>query len=163
MTAKKKSAGGSLVRSQVVTVRLDPKLKFAAELAARKQRRTLSSFIEWAIEQAVSEVKVTSYNGDEKSVLEATREIWDVSEAQRFLNFANNYSELLNYDEERLIKLIFLTPYFAETFAADPENETSVGIIRAEKIDKYWELLNKYVSGEINRDDLPKELLGREI
>lgn len=163
MTAKKKSAGAGLVRSQVVTVRLDPKLKFAAELAARKQRRTLSSFIEWAIERAISEVKVTSDNGDEKSVLEATREIWNVNDAQRFLNFANNYSELLNYDEERLLKLIFLTPHFSETLASDAESETTIGIIRAEKIDEYWELLNRYVSGEISRDELPKELLGKEI
>jgi len=163
MAAKKKSAGGSLIRSQVVTVRLDPKLKFATELAARKQRRTVSSFIEWAIEQAISEVKVTSDKGEEKSVLEATREIWDVSEAQRFLNFANNYSELLNYDEEKLLKLIFLTPYFAETLSTDPESGGTLGIIRAEKLNEYWELLNRYVLGEVNRDELPKELLGKEI
>lgn len=53
MEAKRKGGGGKLSRSEIVTVRLDPKLRFAVELAARKQRRTASSFIEWAVEEAI--------------------------------------------------------------------------------------------------------------
>jgi predicted transcriptional regulator len=42
-----------LGRSEVVTIRLDPRLKFGADMAAAKCRRTLSSFTEWAIEEAL--------------------------------------------------------------------------------------------------------------
>ena len=58
MVASKKGGGGNLARSQVVTVRFDPKLKFAAEMAARQQRRTISSFIEWAVDEALTNVKL---------------------------------------------------------------------------------------------------------
>jgi hypothetical protein len=58
MEAKKKGGGGKLSRSEIVTVRLDPKLRFAVELAARKQRRTASSFIEWAITEAIKRLPV---------------------------------------------------------------------------------------------------------
>jgi hypothetical protein len=37
----KRKGGGKLSRSETVTVRLDPKLRYLAELAALKQRRTL--------------------------------------------------------------------------------------------------------------------------
>ena len=45
----RKGGGGKLARSETVTVRLDPKLRYLAELAARLHRCTLSSYIEWAI------------------------------------------------------------------------------------------------------------------
>ena len=55
MATKKKrpTGGGKLSRSEVVSIRLDPRLRFGAEIAAAKCRRTLSSFTEWAIEEAL--------------------------------------------------------------------------------------------------------------
>lgn len=55
MATKKKrpTGGGKLSRSEVVSIRLDPRLRFGAEMAAAKCRRTLSSFTEWAIEEAL--------------------------------------------------------------------------------------------------------------
>ena len=56
---------GAGKKSEVVTVRLDPKLKYLAELAARKHRRPLSSYIEWAVEQSLSRVWLEEpFNGD---------------------------------------------------------------------------------------------------
>jgi hypothetical protein len=46
-------------------VRLDPKLRYLAELAARKQRRTVSSFIEWTIEEALKNIYLHDYEGDD--------------------------------------------------------------------------------------------------
>jgi predicted HicB family RNase H-like nuclease len=53
MTSQQQDESGK--RSEVVTVRLEPKLKYLAELAARKQRRSLSSYVEWAIKQSLSQ------------------------------------------------------------------------------------------------------------
>ena len=50
-TKKRKGGGSKLSRSEIIQVRLDPKLRFTAELAARKHRRTLSSFVEWAVSE----------------------------------------------------------------------------------------------------------------
>jgi hypothetical protein len=53
LAESRKGGGSKLFRTELVSVRIDPKLRFAVELAARKQRRTSSSFVEWAIEEAV--------------------------------------------------------------------------------------------------------------
>jgi len=50
---KSKGGGGKLGRSEIIQVRMTPKLKSGAEMAAAKCRRTISSFGEWAIEEAL--------------------------------------------------------------------------------------------------------------
>jgi hypothetical protein len=94
--------GGKLSRSEVVTVRLDPKLRYLAELAARKQRRTLSSFIEWAIEQSLADVKLT----ETSTVADEAPSLWDVDECDRFVKLALRDESLLNYREQLLWKRI---------------------------------------------------------
>jgi hypothetical protein len=94
--------GGKLSRSEVVTVRLDPKLRYLAELAARKQRRTLSSFIEWAIEQSLADVKLT----ETSTVADEAPRLWDVDECDRFVKLALHDESLLNYREQLLWKRI---------------------------------------------------------
>ena len=107
----RKGGGGRLTRSETVTVRLDPKLRYLAELAARKQRRTLSSFIEWAIEDSLKSVllyQCTGYDGDNESVsvADASIALWDVDEAERFVRLAIRYSELLTHQEQEIWKLL---------------------------------------------------------
>lgn len=104
--SKRKGRGGKLARSEVVQVRLDPKLRFTAELAAAKERRTLSSFIEWAVERAVNEVQLwTESDGSIPAAVVADR-VWDVDEADRFANTARYYPELLTHEEMRKWKFI---------------------------------------------------------
>ncbi len=110
MVAKKKGAGGTLTRSQVVTVRLDPKLRYLAELAALKQRRTLSSYIEWAVQESLKEIYLSEgsgYNNDSGTTVhdEADR-LWDVDEPDRFAKLALSYPELLTHDEQIKWKLV---------------------------------------------------------
>jgi hypothetical protein len=103
--------GGKLNRTETVTVRFDPKLRYLAELAARKQRRTLSSFIEWAVEDCLSRVvlcKGTGYNNDEDiSVADETQNLWDADESERFARLAIRYPELLTYEEQVLWKVLW--------------------------------------------------------
>lgn len=111
MTEKESRKGSSkLSRSETVTVRLDPKLRYLAELASRKQRRTLSSFIEWAVEESLRTVILyhgTGYNGDDSlSVEDEVWRLWDVDESERFVRLAILYPELLNHQEQEIWKLI---------------------------------------------------------
>lgn len=110
MVAKKKGAGGSLTRSQVVTVRLDPKLRYLAELAALKQRRTLSSYIEWAVQESLKTVYLaegSGYNNNHgTTVHDEADKLWDVDEPDRFAMLAMHYPELLTHDEQIKWKLI---------------------------------------------------------
>lgn len=99
----KKSGGGKLSRSETVTVRLDPKLRYLAELAARKQRRTLSSFIEWAIEDALERVYLDEHG---TSVTKVANTLWDVDDSDRFAKLALRFPDLLTHEEQVLWKLV---------------------------------------------------------
>ncbi len=108
MTEKKKK-GSKLYRTQTVTVRLDPKLRYLAEIAARKQRRTLSSFIEWAVEESLKNVKLHegesgNYNDPSISVAEEAEKLWDVTEAEQFARLAIYYPELLTHEQQLIWK-----------------------------------------------------------
>lgn len=155
MVAKKKGGGGKLSRSENINVRLDPKLKFALELAARKQRRTLSSFVEWAIEEAVKNVRVTNINNDVCSVDHAMKVAWDVEESDRLVKLALNFPELLSFDEERLWKIISEHSSF---WHRDWENEggwqLSEDWIDFEVLRINWEILNKIIIGDASTSDL---------
>jgi hypothetical protein len=112
-TKKPRGGGAKLSRSETVTVRFDPKLRYLAEIAARKHRRTMSSFIEWAVELSLSHVQMTdvdSGNSDSPrraiSVSEATGILWDVDEADRFARLAFQFPDLLLHEEQVLWKLI---------------------------------------------------------
>jgi hypothetical protein len=98
-----------MTRSEVISVRLDPKLRFGAELAARTQRRTLSSLIEWAVEFALKTIKMRDprfFNDPDITLSEALDLVWDVDETDRFLKLAMYYPELLTFEEQVLWKLI---------------------------------------------------------
>jgi hypothetical protein len=106
----RKESGSKLTRSETVTVRLDPKLRYLADLASRKQRRTLSSFIEWAVEASLKEVKLyhgSNYNSDDDiSVEEEASQLWDVDDSERFARLAIKYPELLTHQEQEIWKLL---------------------------------------------------------
>jgi hypothetical protein len=97
---------GGKLRSETVTVRLDPKLRYLAELAARKQRRTLSSFIEWAIEHALLFVPVAEGPNWSTNIGEIDEKLWDVEDADRFAKLALQYPDLLTHHEQIVWKLI---------------------------------------------------------
>jgi hypothetical protein len=111
--ARQKTA--KLQRTEIVTVRFDPRLRYLVELAARKQRRTVSSFLEWAAEQAVNEVTIgTKVFEDEPGVPRIDDVsagdwadlLWDVDRPDRVAKLGLNFPELLTYDEQIIWKRI---------------------------------------------------------
>lgn len=111
--SKRKGGGGKLSRSETVTVRLDPKLRYLAELAARKHRRTVSSFVEWAVEEALDRVYLREESGDSRddyqraiSIGAMADGLWDVDEADRLAKLAMQFPELLTHEEQVLWKLV---------------------------------------------------------
>lgn len=108
---KKLKGGSKLSRSEITTIRLDPKLKYLADLAARKQRRTLSSYIEWAIEDSLSRFMLRE--GEyEKPIGAQTEELWDVDAADRLARLAIRYPELLTHSEQLVWKLVKENGFF---------------------------------------------------
>ena len=144
-----RKGGGKLSRSETVTVRLDPKRRYLGELAARKQRRTLSSFIEWAIEQSLEEVSIQDGKKNERSNLSLmSNSLWDVDLAQRFLKLAVRCPELLNYKEQRIWKLI------DEWGALWDLDVTERRYFRIDLLSSLWHEFEKYGSEDLAEDDL---------
>jgi hypothetical protein len=105
MTAKERKKGSKLARSETVTIRLDPKMRYLAELASRVHRRTLSSYIEWAIEASFSQIRPSPSN-QHVSLSDVASALWDVYEPDRFVTLASRYPDLLTHEEQRRWKLI---------------------------------------------------------
>lgn len=105
--------GGKLSRSETVTIRLDPKLNYLCDLAARAQRRTKSSFIEWAISASLSQVGIEDANGnawgaaDEQSSLQDyANQLWHVDEPDRLVALALLAPSLMNHEEQMIWRFV---------------------------------------------------------
>jgi hypothetical protein len=107
---KRSGGGGKLARSVIVTVRMDSQLHYLAELAARKHRRTLSSFVEWAVQQSFKSVEMyhgSGYNQDETVFLsDMETKLWDVDQSERFVKLAILYPDLLTHEEQERWKML---------------------------------------------------------
>lgn len=155
---KSKSGGGKLSRSETVTVRLDPKLRYLAELAARKQRRTVSSFIEWAIEDALKRVSISEDQNSERTIHDEALTLWDVDDADRFAKLALNFPELLTHDEQVLWKLVkgngsLWQGRYNSQDIWDWDN--SIENIIFERLRKDWDKFNAVARGDAEKSTLP--------
>jgi hypothetical protein len=104
---KKKVRGASRAKGESLTVRLHPRLKYGLELLARKQHRTLTTVVEWALTKALEDereglIKHTQ-GGEDINIL---HQVWDPEESDRFVNLAMCCPELLSYEEELVWKVI---------------------------------------------------------
>jgi hypothetical protein len=163
MKPKRKGGGSKLGRTEIIQVRLDPKLRFAAELAAMKQRRALSSFAEWAIEKAVKDVTVAQPFGEDIPITahDVTVEVWDVEEADRFAKLAFKFPELLTYDGACLWKLISKNGYlWRGRYTPLPPNEwfwvVAEDNLYFPRLREHWDTFKKVAAGELGKEHLPQ-------
>lgn len=172
MTEKNRKAKSSGPRTEVFAMRLDPKLKYLAEIAARKQRRSLANFIEWSLEQSLKEVLLlesVDFNGEyNKSVFDEANKLWDLEPSDRFIKLAENYPDLLNYEEQLIWKAIFEV-YVYDSYT-DSEGNAKIrhldfvygteGEKKAERytINECWPQLVSYANGTSTVEDLKEAL-----
>lgn len=159
MATNSKGGGGRLTRSEITTVRLDPKLKYLAELAARKQRRTLSSFIEWSIEESLRRFPIQEGDGWDQSFMAEAEKLWDVDEADRLAKLALNYPELLTHEEQLIWKLVKENG-FVWKGAFNKTNHMWTWSVREDALvfhnyRKYYDVFKGVVAGDITEDKLP--------
>lgn len=160
--SKRKAGGGKLTRSETVTVRLDPKLRYLAELAALKQRRTVSSFIEWAIEDSLGRVYLQEggYGNDPgTSVADVAAKLWDVDDADRFAKLALNYPDLLTHEEQKRWKLIRENGFLWRGSYAKNGGKWAWRVaeeyLRFDQLRAHWDDFCAVARGDASRDTLP--------
>ncbi len=167
MAKKRQGSGQQLVRTKTVGVRLDPQLKYAAELAARTQRRSLSSFIEWAVQEAIDRVSV---KGGGRTAREIMPLVWDVSPSTRLVKLAIYFAGLLTYDEQVLWHLIREHPalwrrkrgieldvsvFMSATKGESPGNALENNF-RFDLLEEHFETFEKVAKGELDKKVLEK-------
>ena len=159
----RKGGGSKLTRTQTVTVRLDPKLRYLSELAARKHRRTLSSFIEWAIEESLSRVVLKESSGQTNnhgvSVADEAENLWDVDGADRFAKLALNYPGMLNHDEQLLWKIAREQEFLWKGRTVNNEKTWKVeqSSFRFEEFRMCWEDFESVSRGELEASELSRK------
>lgn len=142
---------GKLARSEVATLRLDPKLRYFIELAARKQRRTISSYLEWAAEQSLDLIRLTDSAGSSSSLAYEVEQLWDVDKVERFVKLASNHPDLLNHREQMLWKLIRQNQYVWPRHGGEqPLANLNIGKLRA-----HWDQFVAVASGKAGKSVLP--------
>ena len=157
--------GGKLNRSETVTVRLDPKLNYLCELASRAQRRTKSSFIEWAVAEALgqvfpSDVADNGYGG-EITLKHLAASLWHVDEADRVVALAIIAPSLLTHDEQVVWRLVRENGYLwrgrynqQRTWVWDLQEKY---LIR-DRLREHWENFKAVAAGELSEAILPSWL-----
>lgn len=157
----RKGGGGKLSRSETVTVRLDPKLRYLAELAARLHRRTLSSYIEWAIEGSLNNnvLKVDPSDGRGPSIKDEAEYLWDVDDADRFAKLALRYPHLLTHEEQVRWKLIRENGYLWSGCFDGPEHEWTWTVQESsllfERLREHWAVFCEVADTRRGQDRLP--------
>ena len=143
-------------RKEATNFRLEPIVKYTAEIAARVQRKNLTTFLEWSMSESFK--KLTFDDGN--TIASQMDYLWDSDEADRFIKLAYTYPRLLTYDEQHLLKVINenfsvfkkdlgnFIPTNKDEEAAFKANIPMLAFIDFKKVRDRWTNLNNYIKGE---------------
>jgi len=152
----RKGGGAKLNRTEIVYVRLDPMVHQGAQLAAARERRTVSSFIECAVEERL---KVISSGMEGRSIWNVIEEIWHPEPAVRFANLAFRYPHLLSHSELQLWEIVCNRGYFWMG-AWGPDHSWSWYCVPqsliANRLIEHWLTLARIQAGELDESALPR-------
>lgn len=103
--SKRKTISSPSTKGDVITVRLNPKLKYGLELLSRKQHRNISSLVTWAVEQAINDPEDGLYKNMSKGLkiaepIQMLDVLWDNDPADRLVKIAIHWPELMTYEDE---------------------------------------------------------------
>lgn len=90
-------------KKEPLSVRVDPKTKFALSLMTRKERRNLSNLIEHIINESISNSTI-KVNGKEMGMMDVVDKCWDCDSDNRIINMSEIVPQLLKFDESVRLK-----------------------------------------------------------
>lgn len=158
---------------------MNERTRWLTELAARSQRRTVSSFIEWAVSEVL---RVTHLRDSEtRSILAVGNDLWDADEADRVMKLAASYPELLSFEEQKAWKSVRECSAFwrrydhgaasssegSHTFRADASglqwDPDNIDDLLLPLVREHWATIGAVARGELDASALPtRELDGRD-
>lgn len=162
MAKEMKTPGAKLGRTETVSIRLDPRLNYLCELAARSQRRTKSSFIETMLSEHIRNMEVKRWAhpaADERRVTfgELGIKLWHVRESQRLVALAFFAPDLMTFEEQSIWTLIVQNGFFwggrwlekRFVFNILPDN------LVQERVDDHWDAILRNANGDADAPEMP--------
>ena len=155
-----RGAGSRLGRTESVSIRLDPRLNYLCELAARSQRRTKSSFIEATIAEKIDAFPINNWRDHDhpESIGGRADYLWHVRESQRLISLGFVAPHLMTFEEQSIWSFVSENGYFwlgqwrDDTWTWKVQESS----IQRERVDEKWELLVEVAHGTKDPDVLPK-------
>ena len=149
----------NLVRTSHASWITQPRVR---SIAARRQRRPLSSYIEWAIEESLAHVQPgydPSAEFDPPTFKDVANDLWDVDEPDRFIRLAIRYPFLLDHEEQRLWKLICESGCVWKGNHKGENGEwqwtVKEGSMIWDRLRQHWDTFYRVANGELENSDLP--------
>ncbi|SDP40828.1 hypothetical protein SAMN04489798_5663 [Pseudomonas arsenicoxydans] len=147
MTKNKPNQGAR--KTETLTLRLDPKIKFLIEMVARKKRQSITGVIESAIEEYAKGIKIDAYLWDDEekknveqevTLLRLCNEIYSTDDSHRFGLLFYVAPQLMNHEEQRLKETVYASPVFWLDYphSDDDKLEDDIDI---NKLRAHWEEL----------------------
>jgi hypothetical protein len=136
-------------KTETLTLRLDPKIKFLIEMVARKKRQSITGVIESAIEEYAKGIRVDAYlwDGDENknidqevTLLRLCNEIYSTDDSCRFGLLSYVAPHLMNHEEQRLKETVYASPVFWLDYPHTDEDSLADDIDK-DKLRYHWEEL----------------------
>lgn len=154
---------GSRNKSEVITIRINPKVKFGPELMARLHNRTVAQTVEMAIECVLDDpFDGTQHLRDVNYAPRLIDELWSPHRGERLLRMVLGRPDLLCYEEElvwnKLERANVLDEYFES--AKLPACELRADANRKDledRIDQFWDELDAAEREEAIRKKREKE------
>jgi hypothetical protein len=137
----------------MTSIRLDPKLRFGADLLARHERRSLASTVEWALLKLLEQTRYlrglrveqtkdgqvidTPIEVPLSAVLE---EVWDDRESVRTVKLGLHYRSLLSIEDREAMDIVRADERFWRDWNAREPNYA--------EIERLWPLIQRKAAGE---------------
>jgi predicted transcriptional regulator len=100
-------------RTTTLSVRLEPRTRFALELLARRRRSTITAVLEAAIDRIISDPEEGLFDtpaGERGKPENIVDKVWDTDDADRLVKLSMYFPRLLTFEQERLVKMIRENP-----------------------------------------------------
>ncbi|CAH0138213.1 hypothetical protein [Stenotrophomonas lactitubi] len=119
MAVKKKAP--ATTKTDALSIRIDPRLRYGLELLSRVQRRSVTGVVEWAIENALRTERVDPLEEYSSTFAQAVTATWSPNEPERLEKLASKFPELMTYEESRLWRVLIETTELLDTFSKRKE------------------------------------------
>jgi len=123
-------------KSESLTIRLDPKMRFALEFVARLNGQTITKVIERAVTDAADRTKVD--DGGNSYDAPNWRAYWDVSDGIRAINLAKDENTHPTFEEEEMLDFIRQHWQF---FSHDNE----LRALKRDSIEVLWPMMPSFI------------------